>query len=112
MANSGSMEGLMDNIKKLSLQGYRISLEGYGSGEVNIRRLSELSVSTVTLDRSLVDEMELAGGEAILRGTIGMLKSVPLEVVATGVDDERTKEKLLDMGCDLLMGELFVLDQD
>ena len=54
--------------------------------------------------------MELAGGEAILRGTIGMLKSVPLEVVATGVDDERTKEKLLDMGCDLLMGELFALD--
>ncbi len=110
LGDSGSLEGLLENIKKLALQGYRISLEGYGCGEVNIRRLSELSVSSVTLDRSLVDEIDLPGGEAVLRGTIGMLKSVPLTVVATGVDDEKTKEKLLSMGCDLLMGELFALD--
>ena len=110
LGDQDASAGLLDNIKKLTLQGYRVALDGYGNGSLNIRRISELSVNTVRLDQSLIDEMELPGGEAVLRGMIGMLQSIPLTVVVPGVDDEKTRDRLLDMGCDLMMGKLFVME--
>lgn len=99
--------GLSENIKKLLLQGYRISLDGYGNGYLNIKHLSEYKISAVKLDKSIIEEVESDGGKAVLSGTIKMLQGIPLHVVAPGVDDEKTKEMLLEMGCEYMMGKLF-----
>nr|MCR4797765.1 EAL domain-containing protein [Lachnospiraceae bacterium] len=109
-----SGDGLMDNIKKLSLQGYGIALDGYGNGKLNlnIRRISGISIKFVRLDKILIDEMHKEGGKEVLSETISVLKSVPFSVVAPGVDDEKTKVELLEMGCDLMMGDLFTIDDD
>ncbi len=101
-------EGLEDNIKKLSLQGYRFALDGYGNGYANIKHLVELPFSSVRIDTSMVAEATNEGGKALLAGMIQMLKNIPLEVVVQGVDDKDTKEMLASMGCDLMQGELFI----
>ncbi len=100
-------EGLDDNIKKLALQGYKLALDGYGSGYANIKHLVELPFSLVRLDTSMVAEATNEGGKALLAGMIQMLKNIPLEVVVDGVDDKETKEMLASMGCDLMQGEFF-----
>ena len=102
-----SRDGLNENIKKLSLQGYRMALDGYSNGYLNIRLLSELSIDTVRIDKRLVADMETEGGGEILSGIINMLHSVGFSVVVPGIDDEETKDRLLKMGCNLMMGKLF-----
>lgn len=100
-------EAFDENIKKLSLQGYRIALDGYGNGYSNVKHIAELPISSVRLDKNLVDEADTGSGRAVLSGTIRMLTSIPLMVVAGGIDDEKTKDMLFNMGCDLMQGKYF-----
>ena len=102
-----NMSAVMDeNLRKLSLQGYKLILDGYGRGYSNLQRILELPVKSVRLDRRML-EVTSEGARAILRGSIRMLKEIPLEVIAQGVDDEETKEMLISMGCEKLQGRCF-----
>ncbi len=94
-----------ENIHKLSLQGYKLALDGYGKGYINIQHLSELPITSIRLDNSLITEVNTEKGKLLLQGTIRMLKSISLEVVAPKVDDEKTYQMLLDMGCELMQGQ-------
>ena len=100
-------EGFDDNIKKLSLQGYKLALDGYGNGYTNIKHLIEFPISSVRLDHSLIDEASSESGKALLRGTIQMLENIPLSVVVSDVNDEATMNMLSMMGCNLMQGEYF-----
>lgn len=93
-----------ENIRQLHLQGYLFSLDGYGRGYSNMQHILELPIESVRLDRSMLDSASSEGGRALLKGSIQMLKSIPLEVIAQGVDTRETAEMLIDMGCDCLQG--------
>ena len=99
-------ENYEENINKLSLQGYRLALGGYGRGYTDITHLSRLPVSTIILDEILVNEAKSEKAGTLLQGTIRMLKETDLQVVAPGVFDEKTYNMLVDMGCDLMQGQL------
>lgn len=103
--------GLKENIIKLSLQGYRLALDDYGNGYLNTHLLSELKINSVRLDKRFIEDMHERGGEVTLRGMITILQNLGLSVVVPGIDDEETKKRLLYMGCDLMMGRLFVEEQ-
>ncbi len=99
-------ENYEENINKLSIQGYRLALDGYGRGYTDITHLSQLPVSIIILDEVLVNEAESEKTGTLLRGTIRMLKETDLSVVAPGVFDKETYNMLMDMGCDLMQGQL------
>lgn len=104
-----NMSGVLDeNLKKLSVQGYRLALDGYGKGYSNMQRILELPIQSVRLDKSLILGASSEGGRALLKGNIRMLQNIPLEVVAQGADDESTAKMLLDMGCGMIQGQYFV----
>ncbi len=96
-----------DNIEKLSLQGYKLALAGYGRGYTNIKFLSKLPISSIILSGSLISEMKNQNDKVILRDTIRMLKDIELSVVAPKVDDEEKYNALLEMGCELMQGKYF-----
>lgn len=99
--------GLYDNIRKLTLQGYRLGIDGYGNGYSNIKNIVELPISTIRLDRTMITEVETEQGKALLSGLIQMLNNIPIPVVAPAVDNFETKEMLTNMGCDLMQGAYF-----
>ena len=105
--NDATEETFDENVKKLSLQGYRIAIDGYGNGYNNVKRMKELPISSVRLDKSLLTQVDSAGGRAVLSGTIRTLTSIPLAVVANGVDDKNLKTMLFNMGCELMQGKYF-----
>ncbi|MCR4793402.1 MAG: EAL domain-containing protein [Lachnospiraceae bacterium] len=94
-----------ENIKKLSMQGYRIGLDGFGKGYTNIRNIFRLPIETVRLDKDMILMTSDEKGKAMLEGCIRMLKNVPLEVIMGGADDEETMNMLAEMGCELIQGE-------
>lgn len=106
-SNNIISDAFYENIKKLSLQGYRIALDGYGNGYSNIRRIAELPISSVRLDGTMISAVSSGGGRAVLSGTIKMLASIPLAVVAGGIDDKDTMKSLYNMGCQLMQGKYF-----
>ena len=96
-----------ENLNKLAMQGYGLCLDGYGNGYSNIQRILELPIRSVRLDKSMISAATTDAGKAVLEGSIKMLKSIPLEVICRGVDDEKTAGMLKEMECEMFQGKLY-----
>lgn len=98
---------LDENLRKLSMQGYLLALDGFGKGYTNLQHMLTMPVTSVWLDENLVRASKTKGGRALLRGSIQMLKEIPLRVIARGVDDEESIKILEEDGCTYMMGAAF-----
>jgi EAL domain-containing protein (putative c-di-GMP-specific phosphodiesterase class I) len=95
------------NIDKLSAQGFSFSLDDYGTGYSNIKRVVTLPLDMVKLDKCLVDDMDNESMWIVIRNTVDMLKSMKKKILVEGVETERAMEKFRDLGCDYIQGFFF-----
>ena len=95
------------NINKLDEMGFTFSLDDYGTGYSNIRRVVSLPISLVKIDKSLVDEMDNPQMWTVITNTVNMLKNMNKEILVEGVEDARTVEKFTELGCDYIQGFYF-----
>jgi EAL domain-containing protein (putative c-di-GMP-specific phosphodiesterase class I) len=64
-------------------------------------------VHEVKIDRSFVTGLHAESGDAaIVRAIVDLGRHLGLEVVAEGVEDQRTWDLLASMGCDFVQGWL------
>jgi len=99
---------IMDNnINLLHKKGYRFSLDDYGTGYSNIKRVTELPLDIVKLDKSFVDEMDNPQMWSVIVNTVKMFKEMNKIILVEGVEDKRTLDKLIELGCDYIQGFYF-----
>jgi EAL domain-containing protein (putative c-di-GMP-specific phosphodiesterase class I) len=98
---------LRAKIKALRDLSYRIAVDDLGAGYAGLTSFTILEPDIVKLDMALVRGVDhepikerLVGSMARLCHDLGML------VVAEGVETEAERQKLVDLGCDLLQGFL------
>ncbi|HEV2370144.1 MAG TPA: EAL domain-containing protein [Acidimicrobiales bacterium] len=85
---------------QLSDLGVRLSVDDFGTGYSSLSRLTKMPVDEVKIDKSLVFNMLHDGGDlAIVRTTIDLARHLDLDVVAEGIEDELTWERLRQLGC-------------
>ena len=93
-------------------EGVHIALDDFGTGYASLRHLKAFPVDVIKIDRSFVRDMETdPGDDAIVRAVIGLGRSLGIDVVAEGVEQERHVERLLNYGCHLGQGFLFARAQ-
>lgn len=92
------------NVGELSEYGIRFALDDYGSGYSNIKRVTELPIEMVKLDRSLVTNLKEKGMQIIVEDTILMLQEMGKEVLVSGIEEEETAKHFADMGIDYIQG--------
>ena len=98
-------ERVGDVLARLSEFGVRISLDDFGTGYSSLTHLRTLPISEVKVNRSFVARMRTnPTDDAIVSSTIQLAHSLGLRVVAEGVEDEATEERLGELGCDLIQG--------
>jgi len=96
---------VLQSMKRLRSAGIRFSIDDFGTGYSSLAYLQRLPVEEIKIDRSFVGQMTAeAGSAAIVRATIELGGSLGLEVVAEGVEDDRTWEALRRMGCSAAQG--------
>jgi diguanylate cyclase (GGDEF)-like protein len=96
---------VLDSMKRLRSSGIRFSIDDFGTGYSSLAYLQRLPVEEIKVDRSFVGQMLAdTGSAAIVRATIELGGSLGLDVVAEGVEDERTWEALKRMGCSAAQG--------
>ena len=105
-AYENTSEILNENLNRLSSQGYRLMLDGFGKGYSDIERIMEFPISAVRLNRSLVLSSANRERSRLMKGVIALLKEVPLTVIAQGADDDTAMQMLEDMGCELIQGNV------
>ena len=95
------------NIKALKAKGYAFSLDDYGTGYSNIKRLIELPFDIVKLDKSYVDEMKNPLMWAAIENHVRMFKEMDKKILVEGVEDLETFKAFEALGCDYIQGYYF-----
>lgn len=98
-----------DNITALRKLGVKVAIDDFGTGFSSLSYLRKLSVDTLKLDRSFVQEVsrENTNDTIIIKSIIDMAHQLGLKVVAEGVETKIQSEILKELNCDYAQGYLF-----
>ena len=92
-------------LERLDALGIRIAIDDFGIGYSSLAHLRRLPVDVLKIDRSFVMGMQSERADAVIvSSTIELAHSLGLEVVAEGVEDEATMQRLHAAGCDTAQG--------
>jgi diguanylate cyclase (GGDEF)-like protein len=101
-------ENSIKQLKKIKDLGIEISVDDFGVECSFLRYLKEFPISNIKIDRTFViDLLENEDDALITKMIIALAKSLNLNVVAEGVENEEEKQFLLDHGCTKAQGFLF-----
>ena len=90
----------------LSSLGVSISIDDFGTGYSSLLWLRLFPVDQVKIDRTFIAEMDGKGG-AFVAGVIGLGHCLGVDVVAEGVEQEQSLQRVQELGCDIAQGWLF-----
>jgi EAL domain-containing protein (putative c-di-GMP-specific phosphodiesterase class I) len=96
-----------NNIFTLWNMGFKFSLDDYGTGYSNIKRVVSLPLDIVKFDKSFVDEMDDQNMWIAIVNTVNMLKRMNKKILVEGVEDKRTLDRFVELGCDYIQGFYF-----
>jgi len=84
--------------------GFRIAIDDFGTGQSALAQLKRLPVDELKIDKSFVMSIADRRDEAIIRATIDLAHQLGLNVVAEGVENEETLDRLTALGCEYAQG--------
>jgi len=89
----------------LSNVGVGLSIDDFGTGYSSLSYLKRLPIEEIKVDRSFVMQMHVDANDfMIVRATVDLGRNLGLRVVAEGVEDLATFDRLADFGCDEAQG--------
>lgn len=106
-ATSFSQKVMEQNLKKLSEAGIGFSLDDYGTGYSNIKRMIQFPLSIVKLDKLFADGLADEKLQMVLKSTVKMIKDIHMEIVVEGVEDSTAFRLFKELGCDHVQGFYF-----
>ena len=104
------MEELNDKICQLEAEGFRISLDDFGSGFSSMNTLGKLRIDELKLDRGFLLN---ASGEGqgrvrlIMEQIVQMARQLGISTVAEGVETPEDEQLIRAIGCDTGQGYLY-----
>ncbi|NUA27862.1 sensor domain-containing protein [Cupriavidus basilensis] len=91
----------------LKQAGISTSLDDFGSGYSSLSYLVRLPIDTLKIDKSFVQALvDSEKASAVIRGIVGLARSLGMKTIAEGVECQRQAKELKDAGCDSIQGYL------
>lgn len=95
----------LENLWALSELGVQIAIDDFGTGYSSLSYLRKLPASKLKIDKSFILNLEDdKQNQVLVQTAIDMAHNLGLEVVAEGVESEKARAALEQMGCDLCQG--------
>jgi diguanylate cyclase (GGDEF)-like protein len=102
MGDSGRSSQVLDALADV---GVGLSIDDFGTGYSSLSYLKRLPIEEIKIDRSFVMQMHVDANDfMIVRATVDLGRNLGLRVVAEGVEDLATFDRLAEFGCDEAQG--------
>lgn len=97
----------IENVLRLRLRGFSVSIDDYGTGHSTMSQLQRLPFSELKIDKSFIDRLpNCAKSRSIVASTIELAHRLGLNAVAEGVETPDQTRTLAEMGCSSVQGFL------
>lgn len=104
MSNANQNISILNGLKAMGLS---LSIDDFGTGYSSLAYLQSFPIDTIKIDRSFVINLGDEAGQAIVNTILAMAKSLNLNVVAEGIEEEFHVEFLQNKNCQLFQGFKF-----
>lgn len=92
-------------LHRLTEMGIKLAIDDFGTGFSSLGYLKMLPVSSLKIDKSFVVDMLHDENDAIIvSSTVALAHNLRLDVVAEGVEDQETLNRLRSLRCDTAQG--------
>ena len=101
-------EELIEIVEELTMVGFHVEMDDFGSGYSSLNMLKNVPVQTIKLDWRFVDDLEensKAGN--IISSVVRMAHGLGMRVISEGVETRQQADFLKNLGCDLMQGYYF-----
>ena len=103
-----SAQAIRASLQDFAEKGISLSMDDFGTGYGSFRHLQEYQFDEVKIDRSFVSKVCIdRSSEVIISGFLDVASGLDATVVAEGVETERQRKKLFELGCRFAQGFLF-----
>lgn len=96
-----------DLLNKFRDTGINIGLDDFGTGYSSLTYMTKLPFTTLKIDKSFVDKMNLSGPNVVIEAIINLAHNMGFKVVAEGVETKEQAALLEVYQCDCLQGYYF-----
>jgi len=111
LTESGMMldpEVAVAELKAVRALGAGLAVDDFGTGYSSLAYLTRLPLTTLKIDRSFVQDIDVSERSlAVARAIVALGENLHLRVVAEGVETEPQRRALMALGCDLQQGYLY-----
>ena len=101
------LEQARQQIQALRDHGVEVALDDFGTGFSSLNLLRSLPISTVKIDRTLIEPLPAADAAAVVKAICTLAAVLRLDVVAEGVETEAQADVARQAGCHVLQGALY-----
>ncbi|MGE5097529.1 MAG: EAL domain-containing protein [Betaproteobacteria bacterium] len=96
---------VLDNLSRLRLKGFGLSIDDYGTGYSSMHQLTQVPFTELKIDPSFVRNAPAhASSRAVLESSLEIAAKLGLPAVAEGVESKRELDLLMELGCPLAQG--------
>lgn len=97
----------LENLARLRMLGFGLSIDDYGTGYSSMQQLSRIAFTELKIDRAFVTDARAdEATRVILSSSLDMARRLGIHAVAEGVESEADWTLLEQLGCDLAQGWL------
>jgi EAL domain-containing protein (putative c-di-GMP-specific phosphodiesterase class I) len=87
--------------------GIKLCVNHFGTGNFSLQQLKKLPIQYLKIDQSLLaDLIHDNDAEAIVKMIIALSQTLKINVVAEGVESALQKQRLNELGCYLIQGDM------
>lgn len=95
-------------LERIQQMGITISIDDFGTGFTSLMQLKSMPINELKIDMVFIQKMiEKKSDLAIVRSIIDLCKNLGIVVVAEGVENIETINKLCELQCDVAQGYFF-----
>ena len=95
-------------LKALRFSGFKLAIDDFGTGYSSLSYLRTLPADLLKIDRSFISQIpENVGDNMIANAIISLAKTMDMDVVAEGIEEEAQVTFLEGIGCNQFQGFYF-----
>jgi len=105
--SSGDLSTILKNLKELKRNGFKISMDDFGTGFSSLGQIYQFELDKLKIDKIFIDGLlNISMKQNLVRSIIAMARSLNLTVVAEGIESNEQLMYLKRFGCHLGQGYL------